>query len=64
MALRTFQISLIAATCLLGLASPAAAQCEPDGAVQFVCGPVSPEDLIAIPQSPWVRCIGRTGSWD
>lgn len=31
-----------------------AAQCEADGAVQFVCGPVSPEDLILIPQSPWV----------
>ena len=54
MALRTFQISLIAVMCLLGLASLAAAQCEPDGTVQFVCGPVSPEDLIPIPQSPWV----------
>ena len=54
MALRTFTISLISATCLLGLASPAAAQCEPDGAVQFVCGPISPEDLIEIPNTPWV----------
>ena len=36
------------------LAAPAAAQCEPDGDVQFVCGPISPEDLIAIPDSPWV----------
>ena len=49
-----FPISLVAVVCLPGLTSPAAAQCEPDGAVQFVCGPVSPEDLIAIPQSPWV----------
>ncbi len=30
------------------------AQCEPDGDVQFACGPISPEDLIAIPESPWV----------
>ena len=27
---------------------------EPDGDVEFVCGPVSPEDLIAVPESPWV----------
>ena len=33
---------------------PALASCEPDGEVDFVCGPVSPEDLIPVPQSPWV----------
>ena len=49
-----FLMSLTAATLLVGLASPAAAQCEADGAVQFVCGPVNPEDLILVPQSPWV----------
>jgi hypothetical protein len=32
--------------------------CEPDGNVQFVCGPVSPEDLIAIPESPWIVASG------
>ena len=45
---------LIATAGLLWLASPAAAQCEADGEVEFVCGPVSPEDLIPIPQSAWV----------
>ncbi len=39
---------------LLGMAAPAFAQCEPDGQVQFVCGPMSPEDLVQIPGSPWV----------
>ena len=28
------------------VAGPVAAQCEPDGEVKFVCGPVSPEDLV------------------
>ena len=32
--------------------------CEPDGNVQFLCGPVSPEDLTAIPQSPWIIASG------
>ena len=48
------RVVLIATAGLLWLASPAAAQCEADGEVEFVCGPVSPEDLIPIPQSPWV----------
>ena len=33
-------------------------QCGADGSVQFLCGPVSPEDLIAIPQTPWVIASG------
>ena len=32
--------------------------CEPDGDVQFVCGPVSPEDLMAVPQTPWLIVSG------
>ena len=39
---------------LLGAAAPGAAQCEPDGEVQFLCGPPSPEDLAPVPRSPWV----------
>ena len=39
-----------------GAPAPAAAQedCAPDGDVQFVCGPVSPEDFAPVPDSPWV----------
>jgi hypothetical protein len=41
---------------MLWLVAPAAyaQDCEPDGEVQFLCGPVSPEDLAPVPQSPWV----------
>ena len=58
MRLRMFRVSLVAAACLLWLASAAVAQCEPDGDVQFVCGPVSPEDLATVPESPWVIVSG------
>ena len=58
MRLRMFRVSLVAAACLLRLATAAAAQCEPDGDVQFVCGPVSPEDLATVPESPWVIVSG------
>ena len=39
---------------LLGATGVHAQACEPDGEVQFLCGPVSPEDLAPVPQSPWV----------
>ena len=35
-------------------AGQGAAECAPDGDVQFVCGPVSPEDLVAVPRTPMV----------
>ena len=46
--------TLIACVFLLGHAGLVGAACDPDGDVQFICGPVSPEDLISVPQSPWV----------
>jgi len=45
MRLRMLPASCVMAACVLALAVPSAAQCEPDGDIQFVCGPVSPEDL-------------------
>ena len=38
----------------LGAAGAGAQTCEPDGDIQFLCGPVSPEDLAPVPESPWV----------
>ncbi|HCE04363.1 MAG TPA: hypothetical protein DEQ98_14105, partial [Acidobacteria bacterium] len=38
----------------LGPGGVEAQGCEPDGEVQFLCGPVSPEDLAPVPESPWV----------
>ena len=51
---RMFLVSAVALVCLLALPAAGAAQCEPDGDLEFVCGPVNPEDLAAVPESPWV----------
>lgn len=40
--------------CVWALVVPITAQCDSEGDVGFVCGPISPEDLYAIPNSPWV----------
>lgn len=40
---------------ILGISHTTRAQtCEPDGDVSFICGTVSPEDLLSVPESPWV----------
>ena len=54
MRVRSTAVALFAVACLAGWAAPAAAQCEPDGDVEFVCGPISPEDLVAVPETPWI----------
>ena len=46
--------ALAVAWFLAAVPAPSAAQCDPDGDVQFVCGPPDPEDLAALPESPWV----------
>jgi len=35
--------------------------CEPAGHVKFICGVVSPEDLVPVPRSEWVVVSGYTG---
>jgi hypothetical protein len=32
--------------------------CEPDGNIRFICGVVSPEDLVPVPRSDWVIASG------
>ena len=49
---------------LLGLVGSSTAQCRPDGAVEFVCGPVSPEDIVAVPESRWVIVAGMEDEGD
>ncbi len=56
-------MTLTRVLCLAGvgglmLAAPSAAQCPPDGDIRFVCGPVSPEDLVQVPDAPWVLAAG------
>ena len=58
MRVRVLPVSVVTVACLLGTAGPSAAACDPDGGVRFLCGPVSPEDLAAVPQSPWVIVSG------
>ena len=58
MRLRLLLLSCFTLSCLMTAPSTAAAACEADGAVQFVCGPVSPEDLAIVPESPWLIASG------
>lgn len=58
MRLRILSLWCIGVVCFLGIAEASAAACDPDGSVKFLCGPVSPEDLAAIPQSPWIIASG------
>jgi hypothetical protein len=38
----------------LGFAGPRAAGCDPVGRIRFVCGQAGPEDLVAVPGTPWL----------
>ncbi len=58
MRLQPVPVLSLAVVCLLGGTQSVEAQCDPDGDVQFVCGPVSPEDLVAAPGAPWVIVSG------
>ena len=60
MSARMFLVSSVAVACGLALPVAGAAQCGADGDVEFVCGPVSPEDLAAVPDSPWVIVSSMT----
>lgn len=44
-----------------GAAAGAAASCQPDGALQYVCGPVNAEDLIRIGNTRWLITSGMDG---
>ena len=50
----TIVLPVILAVLSLGAVGASGQGCEPDGDVQFLCGPVSPEDLAPIPESPWI----------
>jgi sugar lactone lactonase YvrE len=44
--------------CLVAPAGAVEAQCHADGDIQFVCGPVSPEDMVPVPDTPWLLVSG------
>ena len=56
--MRLTRVLFLAGLGVMVLAAPSAAQCTPDGDIQFVCGPVSPEDLVLVPDTPWVLAAG------
>ena len=58
MSSRLLLLLLTSSLFLFSLAEARAASCDSDGAVDFVCGPVSPEDLAIIPNSKWLIASG------
>jgi hypothetical protein len=56
---------LIAGWSLIGRGAAAAepsSSCEPDGALQFVCGPLNAEDLVRVGSSRWLIASGMDGA--
>jgi hypothetical protein len=51
---------LVLAPCASGTGAIRAAGCDPEGKIKYICGLVAPEDLIAVPRSPWVVASGYT----
>ena len=58
MSLRIMLVPSLLFACFPWATESFAAACEADGAVQFLCGPVSPEDLAVVPESPWLIASG------
>ena len=54
MTARTISALFLTCMCFAVLANSRTAACDPKGNLQFVCGPISPEDLVLLPRSPWV----------
>jgi hypothetical protein len=51
-----------AGTCHITAAeAPAAATCDADGALHFVCGPANAEDLVRVGQTRWLIASGMDG---
>lgn len=57
-----FACSLFFCFSLLVNNSYGAEICVSDGEIQFICGPANPEDLILIPNTPWVIASGSISS--
>lgn len=49
-----FLTASIALALSLAMGGPLAAGCDPVGEIRFVCGQAGPEDLVAVPGTPWL----------
>ena len=58
---RIFLASLLFCSAVLLVGTMQSGRCDPDGNVKFICGVVSPEDLVAVPRSDWVIASGFSG---
>jgi len=58
---RMFLAALLLCSAVLPVGTTQSDGCNPDGNVKFICGIVSPEDLVAVPRSDWVIASGYTG---
>lgn len=58
---RIFHSLLLICTAVLPVGSMQPGGCDPDGKVKFICGVVSPEDLVRVPRSDWVVASGYSG---
>ncbi|MFT7470569.1 MAG: hypothetical protein ACI8XU_000459 [Kiritimatiellia bacterium] len=54
MNLSRFSVFILMISFPFGFAFAASADCDSDSDTQFICGPVSPEDLLSIAGTPWV----------
>lgn len=51
-------MSLALALALVAAPTGAAAACAPDPALDYICGPQKPEDVLALPGTPWLIASG------
>jgi hypothetical protein len=49
---------MVAPLLAVSLASASPADCTPDPQLEYVCGPVKPEDVVAMPGTPWLIASG------
>lgn len=56
-----FSVLVLVASFPFGFTLAASPDCDSQGDTQYICGPESPEDLISIPDTPWVIVSSMAG---
>lgn len=52
------QLAILGLLSLVITTQASGQECAADGEVQFLCGPVSPEDLVQVPNTDWIVAAG------
>jgi hypothetical protein len=58
---RIFLTVLLVAWAVFPAGTVQPGRCDPDGNIKFICGVISPEDLVPVPRSEWVVASGYAG---